>query len=325
MRAVQVAEHGDSSVLSVAERSRPDPDPGQVRIDVAAAGVNFADIAKRRGTYPGGPDTPYTPGIEVAGRVDAVGDAVETFALGDRVMAYVPRGGYAEAVTADAARVRAVPDALSLREAAGVPIQWLTAHNALFEWGDLAAGETVLVLAAAGGVGSAAVQLAAARADATVLGAASTAEKRSFVAGLGADGTIDYADRDIADAVEEATDGAGVDLVLDGVGGDAFAESLDAIAPGGRIVAYGLASGDVPRVSTPRLIFGNHAVHGYHLGEAADRDPDRVFGAFDPVLSALSSGEVAVQVDRAFDLAEAATAHEHVENRKTRGKVLLEP
>ena len=292
---------------------------------MAAAGVNFADVAKRRGTYFGGPSPPYAPGIEVAGRVDAVGDAVEEFAPGERVMAYVLRGGYAEAVVADAARTRCVPDALSLRAAAGVPIQWLTAHNALFEWGGLAAGETVLVLAAAGGVGSAAVQLAAARTDATVLGAASTAEKRSFVADLGADGTVDYADRDVAEAVEEATDGAGVDLVLDGVGGDAFAESLDALAPGGRIVAYGLASGEIPRVSTPRLIFGNHGVRGYHLGEAADRDPDRVFGAFDPVLSALSAGEAAVQVDRAFDLADAAAAHEHVEGRQTRGKVLLEP
>lgn len=325
MRAVQVAEHGDSSILTVAERSRPDLDSEQVRIDVAAAGVNFADIAKRRGTYPGGPSPPYAPGIEVAGQVDAVGDAVEEFAPGDRVMAYVLRGGYAEAVAVDAAQVRRVPEALSLRAAAGVPIQWLTAHNALFEWGGLAAGETVLVLAAAGGVGSAAVQLAATRTDATVLGAASTAEKRSFVAGLGADETIDYVDRDIADAVEKATDGAGVDLVLDGVGGDAFEGSVDVLASGGRIVTYGLASGDVPRVSTPRLIFGNHSVLGYHLGEAADRVPDRVFGAFDPVLSALSAGEVAVEIDRVFDLTDAAAAHEHVEDRKTRGKVLLEP
>ncbi|GCF13310.1 alcohol dehydrogenase [Haloarcula mannanilytica] len=324
MRVVRVTEHGDRSVLTTTTQPRPEPKSGEVRLRVTAAGVNFADIAKRRGTYPGGPSPPYTPGIEVAGRVDATGDGV-AFERGERVMAYVPQGSYAESVVASGEHVWRVPDALSLRDAAGVPIQWLTAHNTLFEWGGLADGETVLVLAAAGGVGSAAIQLAVARTDATVLGAASTAEKRSFVHELGADETIDYAGRDLTAAVDAATDGAGIDLVLDGVGGDVFEASLDALAPGGRVVTYGLASGEVPQVSTPRLIFGNHSVVGYHLGEAADRDPDRVFGAFEPVLEALSAGEASVQVDRVFDLRDAAAAHEHVEDRRTQGKVLLEP
>ncbi|MFB6222468.1 MAG: zinc-binding alcohol dehydrogenase family protein [Haloarcula sp.] len=324
MRSVHVTEYGDRSVLTTTTRPRPEPGAGAVRVHVAAAGVNFADIAKRRGTYPGGPSPPYTPGIEVAGRVDATGDGVD-LEQGDRVMAYVPRGGYAESVIADAGRVRRVPDALSLQEAASVPIQWLTAHNTLFEWGGLDDAETVLVLAAAGGVGSAAVQLATTQTDATVLGAASTAEKRSFARDLGADETIDYAGQDLTAAVNATTDGTGVDLVLDGVGGDAFAASLDALAPGGRVVTYGLASGEIPRVSTPRLIFGNHSVIGYHLGHAADHDRERMFGAFEPVLSALAADEVAVQIDRVFDLDDVAAAHEHVENRQTRGKVLLEP
>jgi len=324
MRAVHVAEHGDSSVLATTTQPRPDPGSGEIRIRVAVAGVNFADIAKRRGTYLGGPSPPYIPGIEVAGRVDATGDGV-ALEQGDRVMAYVLRGGYSESVVAGEDRVRRVPDGLSLRAAAGVPIQWLTAHNTLFGWGGLGGSETVLVLAAAGGVGSAAVQLAATQTDASVLGEASTAEKRAFVSELGADETIDYAGRDLTAAVDAATDGAGVDLVLDGVGGDAFEASLDALAPGGRVVTYGLASGEVPCVSTPRLIFGNHSVVGYHLGHAADHDRQRVFGAFDPVLSALSAGDASVQVDRVFDLDDAAAAHEHVENRRTRGKVLLEP
>lgn len=322
MRAVRVDEHGDPSVLSLAEVPAPEVSPGTVRIDVATAGVNFADLAKRRGTYPDGPTPPYTPGIEAAGRVAAAGEETP-FATGDRVMAYAPTGGYAEQVVVDADRVFPVPDGLSLATAAGVPVQWLTAHNTLFEWGGLVADERVLVLAGAGGVGSAAVQLAT-TAGADVLATASTSEKRAFVRELGADHAIDYVDEDMAAAVRKTTGGAGVDLVLDGVGGEAFRASLDALAPGGRIVAYGLASGEVPRVSTPRLLFENHAVLGYHLGHAADHQPDRVFSAMERLDELLAAGTVAVQIDRTFPLEAADRAHEYVRDRKTTGKVVLE-
>jgi NADPH2:quinone reductase len=185
------------------------------------------------------------------------------------------------------------------------------------------ATERVLVLAGAGGVGSAAVQLAA-EAGATVLATASTAEKRAFAREMGADHAIDYVDDDLARSVRERTDDAGVDLVLDGVGGAAFRASLDALAPGGRIVTYGLASGEVPRVSTPRLLFENHAVLGYHMGHAVEHDPGRVFGAVESLGNLIASGAVAVHVDRTFALDAADRAHEYVRDRKTTGKVVLE-
>lgn len=315
-------------MLEVADLPEPTPDPREVRIDVAAAGINFADLAKRRGTYPDGPTPPYVPGIEVAGRIAAAGDRTD-FEPGEAVAAYVPRGGYAESVVVAADRAFPVPDGLSLREAAAVPIQWVTAHNALFEWGGLERVEAddpeherVLVHAGAGGVGSAAVQLAAA-AGAEVFATASTAAKREFAADLGADRAIPY--DTVSDVIEERTDAAGVDLVLDGVGGDAFDRSLEALAPGGRIVAYGLASGEVPTVSTPELLFGNHSVIGYHLGNAAENQPERVYAALEPLDALLSSGAVEVVVDRTFSLEEAAQAHEYVRNRRSRGKVLLIP
>jgi len=323
MRAVQVPEHGATSVLEVAEVQKPVPGDGEVLIDVAYAGVNFADLAKRRGSYPGGPTPPYVPGIEVSGRVvESGGDG--QFAAGDAVMAYVPRGGYADAATVDVERVFRVPEGLPLADAAAVPIQWVTAHNALFEWGGLEEGERVLVHAAAGGVGTAAVQLAA-TAGAAVYATASTAEKRRLASGLGADHAIDYVDDELAPAVADLTSGEGIDLVLDGVGGDAFDASLDALSPGGRIVAYGLASGDVPVVSTPELFFDNHSVVGYHLGHAVEHTPERVFDAVEPVASALSAGDVEVVHDRTYPLADAAEAHRRIENRESMGKVLIRP
>ncbi|MFB6280870.1 MAG: zinc-binding alcohol dehydrogenase family protein [Haloferacaceae archaeon] len=323
MRAVRVREHGGPSVLSVAEVPRPDPGRGEVRIDVERSGVNFADIEKRRGRYPDPPEPPYVPGIEVAGRIDAVGAGVGR-RPGERVAAIIDRGGYAEYATAPADALIGVPAGVGLGAAAGVPVGCLTAHNALFEWGGLEPGERVLVHAAAGGVGTAAVQLAA-DAGATVFGTASTAEKLSLAADLGADHAIDYTATDVAARIADITDGEGVDLVLDGVGGDAFYAGLDALADCGRIVAYGLASGDVPTVATPRLLFGNRAVLGYHLGHAREHAPERVRAGLDRLTDRLAAGAVEVTVGAEYPLADAAEAHRAVEARETRGKVLLSP
>lgn len=323
MRAVEATARGDPSVLSVAEVPVPDPEAGEVRIAVRRAGVNFADVEKRRGRYPDAPTPPYVPGIEVAGRIDAVGTGVDR-RPGERVAAILDGGGYAEYATAAAGGLIDVPEGVDLGAAAGIPVQFLTAHNALFEWGDLDAGERVLVHAAAGGVGSAAVQLAA-DAGATVFGTASTAEKLSLAADLGVDHPIDYAEANVAATVERITDGAGVDLVLDGVGGDAFYAGLDALADCGRIVAYGVASGEVPTVSTPRLLFGNGAVIGYHLGHALDHAPERVRAGLERLIDRFEAGAVEVVIGAEFPLAAAADAHRALEARETTGKVLLSP
>ncbi len=323
MRAVVATEVGEPDVLRVEERDPPDPGASEVRIEVDAAGVNFMDVECRRGTYPDGPTPPFVPGLEVAGTVTAVGADADR-AEGDRVVALTDFGGYATAATARSDLVLPIPEGLSPREAVGFPVQGLTAHNALHEWGGLEAGERVLVHAGAGGVGSMAVQLAD-HAGAEVFATASTADKLDLARELGADHAIDYETADVADEIAESTDGEGVDLVLDGVGGRAFSASVEALAPMGRIVSYGMASGSTPTVATPRLLFENQSVLGYHLRHALTHAPDRVRAAIPRLTDLLESGDVEVVLGETFPLSAAADAHSHVEERRSTGKVVLEP
>jgi NADPH2:quinone reductase len=323
MQAVVATDDGDPSVLESREVPVPDPEEGEVRIDIERAGVNFADIEKRRGTYPDAPAPPYIPGIEVSGRIDETGPNVDRQS-GEAVAALVDSGGYAEYAVAAEGRLFDVPPTVALGDAAALPVQFLTAHNALFEWGELREGERVLVHAAAGGVGTAAVQLAAA-AGATVFGTASTDAKLALATELGATHTINYETADIVDAIDEITGGDGVDLVLDGVGGDAFYAGLDALADCGRIVTYGMASGDIPTVATPRLLFENTSVHGYHLEHALDHATERVRAGIDSLADRFGTGEIRVVVGDERPLADATAVHRAIEARETTGKQLLIP
>ncbi|WP_135820923.1 quinone oxidoreductase family protein [Halostella litorea] len=323
MQAIEVQEFGTSDALAVVDRETPEPGAGEVRIAVEAAGINFADVMQRRGHYQGGPEPPYVPGMEAAGTVDAVGEGVG-LDEGDRVVAMTNGGAYADYVTTDPASVFPIPEGMSFAEAAGFPVQFLTAHGCLFEWGGLEEGERVLIHAAAGGVGTAAVQLAS-RAGAEVFGTASSREKLDLAAELGCDHPINYVEEDFVERVDELTDGEGVDLVLDGVGGDTFGDSLDAIPQFGRIVAYGAASGRPGEVDTGTLLFGNKSVIGYHLGRAMATDPNRVLKAVPDLQQGLQAGELEVIVGETFPLADAAEAHEFIENRGSTGKVVLTP
>jgi NADPH2:quinone reductase len=322
MQAIVATEFGTSDALESADRDVPEPGPGEVRIAVEAAGVNFADIMQRRGHYPGGPEPPYVPGMEAAGTVDAVGEDASR-EVGERVVA-MTQEGYAEYATADASALFDVPEAMSFEEAAGFPVQFLTAHNTLFEWGGLEADERVLIHAAAGGVGTAATQLAS-EAGAEVFATASTEEKLDLAERLGADHPINYTEADFAAAVDDATDGEGVDLVLDGIGGDTTTESLDCLAHFGRMVSYGAASGQPGQPDTGTLLFNNHRVIGYHLGQAVTREPGRVLGAVPDLTGSLLAGDLEVIVGETFSLSEAATAHQYIEDRKSTGKVVLTP
>ncbi|WP_137287033.1 quinone oxidoreductase family protein [Halorussus salinisoli] len=323
MRTVQVTEFGDSGVLDVTDAEKPDPGPGEVRIEVEAAGVNFADVMQRQGNYVGGPEPTYVPGMEVAGTVDAAGEGVER-EEGSRVVAMTGRGGYAEYALADADSLFEVPEAMSFAEAAGFPVQFLTAHAVLHEWGGLEAGERVLIHAAAGGVGTAAVQLASA-AGAEVFGTASTDEKLELAERLGCDHPINYVEEDFREVVAEETDEEGVDLVLDGVGGETFARSLDVLSHFGRVVAYGAASGEPGEVDTTRLLFENKSVIGFHLGNSLQRNPQRILQSVPELQQMLADGDLEVVVGQRFDLEDAADAHAAIENRETVGKVVLEP
>ncbi|MFC6835946.1 quinone oxidoreductase family protein [Halomarina ordinaria] len=323
MQTIEVTEFGDASTIETVERDVPDPREGQVRIEVKAAGVNFADIMQRRGHYQGGPTPPYSPGMEAAGVVDAVGEGVDR-EEGERVVAMVGRGGYAEYAVADAGGLFDVPEGMSFEEAAGFPVQFLTAHNCLFEWGGLEDGDRVLVHAAAGGVGTAAVQLAS-EAGAEVFGTASTAEKLDLAAELGCDHPINYTETDFAEEVNDLTDGEGVDLVLDGVGGETTQRSLDCLTHFGRMVVYGAASGEPGHPDTATLLFNNVEVVGYHLGQGMQRAPQRVMQAVPHLTELLADGSLSVQVGHTFPLDEAADAHRAIENRETSGKVVLVP
>ncbi|MFC5969797.1 zinc-binding alcohol dehydrogenase family protein [Halomarina salina] len=323
MQAIEVTEFGDADVLRTTERDAPEPGEGQVRIEVRAAGINFADIMQRRGHYQGGPQPTYVPGMEVAGVVDAVGEGVGR-SVGDEVVGMVGEGGYAEYVLGDANGLFDVPENMSFEEAAGFPVQFLTAHNCLHEWGELEEGESVLIHAAAGGVGTAAVQIAR-EAGAETFGTASTQEKLDLASDLGLDHPINYTETDFAEEVNDLTDGDGVDLVLDGIGSDTTERSLDCLTHFGRMVSYGAASGEPGRPDTASLLFANQRVIGYHLGQAMYRTPQKVMSAVPPLTEMLSSGTLEVQVGETFALDEAADAHRYIENRESSGKVLLVP
>ena len=324
MKAIEVTEYGDSSELSVVDTETPEPAAGEVRIEIEAAGINFADVMQRRGHYPGGPEPPYVPGMEAAGTVDAVGEGVDDLQEGDRVVGMINTGGYAEYVTADAQSLFPIPEAMSFAEAAGFPVQFLTAHACLFEWGGLEEGESVLIQAAAGGVGTAAVQLAS-NAGAEVFGTASTEEKLELASDLGCDHPINYTETDFREIVDEETDGEGVDLVLESVGDDVFDRSLDAMTHFGRMVTYGVASGVPAEVSNQRLLFENKTVKGFHLGQAAAHDPSRVMKAVPELTDGLASGDLEIILGESFALEDAAEAHQYLEDRKSSGKLVLEP
>ncbi|WP_137289113.1 quinone oxidoreductase family protein [Natronorubrum halophilum] len=340
MRAIEVTEYGDSEQLEAIDADMPEPDAGEVRIEVEAAGINFADIMQRRGVYPGGPEAPYTPGMEVAGTIDAIGGGAEHDSAenasgeepragleldeGDRVVAMLNTGGYAEYAIGNAQMLFPIPEGMSFEEAAGFPVQFLTAHSCLFEWGGLEADEAVLIQAAAGGVGTAAVQLAS-NAGAEVFGTASTRDKLDLAADLGCDQPINYTQTDFRDVVDEETDGEGVDLVLESVGDDVFERSLDAMGHFGRMVTYGVASGVPGTVENRRLLFENKTVKGFHLGQAASHDPSRIMNAVPELTAGLSSGDLEVVLGKSFALEDAAEAHQYIEDRKSSGKVVLKP
>lgn len=323
MKAVTVTEHGSSDVLKVVDVDLPEPGRGEVQVRTAAVGVNFADIKRRRGDVARLQETPYSPGIEAAGTVEVVGEGVD-LEVGDRVAAHVGEGTYAEAFVADTDSVFVIPDELSFDDAAGFTVQFITAYNCLHGWGHVESDEKVLVHAAAGGVGSAAVQLANI-AGAEVFATASSDEKLTFASELGADHCINYIETDFVAVVNEITDENGVDLVLDGVGGETFNDSVDTLAPFGRIVSIGSASGADGQVNPSPLRKQNASVIGYHFGKAMEADPDRIRPAVQDLFNLLLTDDLTVIVDKTFSLENAAAAHASIEDRQSRGKILLHP
>ncbi|HVO54449.1 MAG TPA: zinc-binding dehydrogenase [Solirubrobacterales bacterium] len=343
MRAVVLTGTGGPGVLQVRELPDPIAGPGQVRIAVRAAGINFADTMARVGLYPDAPKTPCVLGYEVAGEVESVGDGVADFVVGDRVIAGTRFNGQAELVVVDAAQVLPLPERLSFEQGAAFPVNYGTAYAALVLMGGLRAGDRVLIHAAAGGVGIAATQVAR-NIGAEVFGTASAA-KHDAIRAQGVAHAIDYRTQDFAAEVMRLTDGQGVDVVIDALGPVSFRKDYRLLRAGGRLIMFGLSEAStaggrsipaalrslvsMPLATMPwwkslNLMNENKGVFGLNMLSWWDRegDLDRVT---EPLLADLESGRLEPAIAASFPFAQAGAAHELIGQRRNVGKVVLLP
>jgi NADPH2:quinone reductase len=320
--AVVVRATGGPEVLELARVDPPAPGPGQLLVDVAAAGVNYIDTYHRQGHY--AIDLPFTPGKEGAGTVRALGPGVTGFAVGDHVAWADAGGSYAQQAVVPAEGAFRVPDGVNDETAAAAMLQGLTAHYLVTSTYAVKPGDTVLVHAAAGGVGLLLVQVAKSRGG-KVIGTVSTAEKEALAREAGADEVIRYTETDFAEEVHRLTGGVGVAAVYDGVGKDTFDRSLDCVARRGILVLFGASSGPVPPVDPQRLnsggsLFLTRPTLGHHIAT-----PDEFRWRCDELFAAISAGRIDVRIGGRYPLADARKAHEDLEGRRTTGKLLLIP
>jgi NADPH2:quinone reductase len=313
MKAIQINEFGGPEVMQYLEVADPEPGEGEVLVEVARSGINFADTHATRNDYLAEQSLPLIPGAEISGRASD----------GRRVAAIVGNGGYAQRIAVPEGLLAPLPDEVDDDAAAALLLQGLTAMALVRRCSRVEPGETIVVEAAAGGTGSLSVQLAK-RAGARVIGLASSEEKRALVERLGADATVDSRAEDLRESILEANDGHRVDAVLHMSGGDAFDAELSALAPLGRMVVFGIASREQREVSTARLLRGSKAVIGFWLVHLLMRREEvgRMIGE---LLGAVAAGELEVTVGGVYPLSEAARAHEDLIGRRTAGKLLLDP
>ena len=312
MKAVRVKNFGDVDQLEIVDLPDPDPQPGEVRIRVEACGLNYADIMQRAGLYPGGPKPPFISGLEAAGVVE-MGEGLPA---GSRVMAVSAGGCHAERLCVSAAACMPVPDSLSFVEAAAFPVQYLTAYHALTTVGRAVRGETVLIHAAAGGVGTAAVQIAKLL-GLRVIGTASSEEKRSRVLALGADEALGYDEFDQKLSGKDAPT-----LILEAVGGDVFRKSLAILPSLGRLVVFGAASKEVQPIDTLKLLFRSQGVFGLHLNAIFER-PALMGESIARLFEWIGQGKLKMQVGHVLRLEQIREAHELISSRKSYGKIVL--
>ncbi len=324
MRAIVVEEWMDPADLVVGEIPEPATKPGTVKIDVRAAGCNFFDILLVQGRYQVKPPFPFVPGGELAGVVREVGEGVSGIAAGDRVLASGTTGAFAEVAVAPAAAVHVLPDAMSFEAGAALPIIYPTSYGGLVYRADLREGETLLVHAAAGGVGAAAVQIGRAL-GARVIATAGGHEKCAIALREGAHAAIDYRAEDFVDRVLDLTDGRGADVIYDSVGGDTTQRSLKCIAWNGRLVVIGFAGGDIPEIKANRILLKNIAVTGLHWSAHAEREPERVVDCFQALFRLYARGQIEPILYDRYALEDVPKALEALATRKTHGKLIVEP
>jgi synaptic vesicle membrane protein VAT-1 len=340
MRQIWITKAGAPEVLEVREAPDPLPAPGHMRIRVEASGVNFADVLGRMGAYPDLPPIPVAPGYEVAGRIDAVGSGLDASWVGRDVLATTRFGGYADVVCVPEKQVFARPADMSAEQGAAIPVNYYTAWQLIVVMGALKAGETVLIHSAGGGVGIAATQIAK-HIGARVIGTASSA-KHQELRGLGVDHLIDYRTEDFEKRALEITQGQGVELILDAVGGASFKKGYRILAPTGRLGMFGISSVATSKTRslvgfagmlarTPwfqfnplALINANKGVFGVNLGRMWE-EVDRMRGWGEEIQRLWAQGVVRPKIARTFIFDDAPAAHHFIQDRKNIGKVLLKP
>ena len=313
MRAVQITEFGGPEVLEIVELPDPVPAADEVLVEVARAGMNFADTHQRHNDYLAKAELPLIPGVEISGRT---GD-------GRRVAAILTSGGYAERVAVPESSLVRVPDEVSDDQAAAILLQGLTAWALLRVSARLRAGETVVIEAAAGGTGSLAVQLAKA-AGARVIGLASTPAKRELVERLGADVAVDSRAKDMTGVLLGANGGDPVDVVLQMSGGEAFEQQMAALAPFGRMISFGIASREPNLIKSQKLMRSSRSVVGFWIVHLLQR-PDLLREGIEELLGAVASGKLEVVIGGVFRLSDVARAQIELAERRTQGKLLLDP
>jgi NADPH2:quinone reductase len=329
VKALVVQQYGDpADVLHLQDVPVPEPGPGQVRIRVGAAALNWPDVNLCRGVYHLRPPLPFTPGMEACGEIVALGDDVDPDLRGKRVVGVpeLPHGALAEESLMPAPRVQVVPDGISDADAAAMFIAFTTAHVALYRRANLQPGESLVVHAAAGGVGSAAVQMGKVI-GARVIAVAGGQAKEQVCRDLGADAFIDSLTEDVGTRILEETGGAGADVVFDPVGGDAFEQSRRTMAVDGRILVVGFASGTIPKLSMNSLLYRGYTVMGVYVG-AYKRGPQDIAyrkQVFSDINTLLAEGRIRPLISREVGLADAPAALTDLIARKITGKVIVRP
>jgi synaptic vesicle membrane protein VAT-1 len=336
MRQVWIPNIGRPEVLTVKEAADPESQAGQIRVRVKASGINFADILARMGLYPDAPKLPAVVGYEVSGVVDQVGKDVEGFAEGDRVICFTRFGGYADVICTPAVQAQKIPDSISFEAGAAIPVNYLTAWMMLVYLGNVHEGDKVLVHAAAGGVGQAAIQICKHK-GAAVIGTASQ-PKHERLQAMGVEHCIDYRTQDFEREVMKITKNEGVQIALDAVGGKSFPKSYRCLSHLGRLFMFGVssfapghkrsllaaASGfmSMPKFKPIQLMQTNRGVFGFNLGQLWHENL-LIKKILSQIVDLVEDGTFSPTVDKTFPIEEAATAHQYIQDRKNFGKVLL--
>lgn len=324
MKAILCEEFGPPELLRLREVDAPTPGPGQVRIKVEACGVNFPESLIIQDKYQFKVKLPFTPGGEVAGLVESVGEGVTKYTPGDAVMAMALIGGYAEQIVVDQDAIMPRPITMPSEIAAGFTMTYGTSMHALRQRAELCAGETLLVLGAGGGVGLAAVEIGKAM-GATVIAAASSEAKLDAAKRAGADFGINYSEEDLRARIKEITEGRGVDVFYDPVGGEMFETCLRSMAWGGRALVVGFAAGEIPKVAVNLTLLKGCAIVGVFWGAFRKKEPKEDENNFSQLFKWFEEGKLKPQVSKAYPLAEAGVALAALVNREVVGKVILVP